>query len=473
MADKIVKGMHGCSRADTYVVPAEPEVREKLEWFQDQKLAIMFHFGIYSQPGIRESWPLSDGDADWSRSGVDWEPDGEIFKEQYRNLNKSFNPIRFEPEKWASFAAENGFRYVIFTTKHHDGFCLFDSKFTDYKVTKTPFGRDIVREFVDAFRAEGIRIGFYYSVIDWHHPDFTVDYCHPLRAPDNFKGKEEEEFFAKANEGKDMGRYRKYMKDQIRELLTNYGRIDIMWYDFSYPNSFMPKGHDDWDSKGIVELTRELQPWAIIDNRLDLLDTTWGWDFITPEQFKVTEWPKWKGREMPWETCQTFSGHWGYARDEMTWKTPHQLIELLVHTVSFGGNLIMNVGPTARGEFDDRATDALAAYGRWMQANGRAIYGCTRAPAEFKAPESTLLTYNPALNRLYVHLLSYPMGRLTVPFGDKVAFAQFLHDGSEIAVRKFSGGHGQNGDYAETHAFVLPIVKPRVEIPVIECRLKK
>lgn len=442
------------------VVPAfgieTPEAKaQRLKWWTDARFGMFIHWGIYAIPA-RGEWVKSKETV----SEVD-----------YQRYFDYFDPDRFDARAWAHQAKAAGMKYAVLTTKHHDGFCLFDSKYTDYKATKTAAGRDLVREFVDAFRAEGLKVGFYYSLIDWHHPHFAIDASHPRHPPKDPEWNDPSAYVP-LNADRDMSVYRRYMKDQIRELLTDYGRIDIMWYDFSYPKSITPKGHDDWDSKGIVELTRELQPWVIIDNRLDLLDTTWGWDFITPEQFKVTEWPKWRGQEMPWETCQTFSGHWGYARDEMTWKTPHQLIELLVHTVSFGGNLIMNVGPTARGEFDDRATEALAAYGRWMQANGRAIYGCTRAPSGFQAPEATLLTYNPTLNRLYVHLLSYPMGRLTVPFGDRIAFAQFLHDGSEIAVRKFSGGHGQNGDYAETHAFVLPIVKPRVEIPVIECRLK-
>ena len=164
MADAIIKGMHGCSREDEYVVPADPRIREKLEWFQDQKLALMMHFGIYTTLGICESWPLVDADAEWGRNEIDWEKDPEVFKEQYRNLNKSFNPARLRPEVWADVAARNGFRYFIFTTKHHDGFCLFDSKYTDYKTTSPdcPFHThkyaDVAKSVFDAFRARGIAI---------------------------------------------------------------------------------------------------------------------------------------------------------------------------------------------------------------------------------------------------------------------------------------------------------------------------
>lgn len=240
----------------------------------------------------------------------------------------------------------------------------------------------------------------------------------------------------------------------------------------SHARRALGKGRADWDSEGLLKLARSLAPNLIVDNRLDLNDTDWGWDFFTPEQFRPARWVTRNGARVPWETCQTFSGSWGYHRDEATWKSPHQLIDLLIDTVSKGGNLIMNVGPTGRGEFDARAQDRLQAFGKWMKANAASVYGCSEAPAEFAAPEMTRLTYNPKTNRLYVHLVSYPMGILRIGFGGRVAYAQFLHDGSEVRLREPARRHAQNGDSDTSAYFEVPILKPDVEIPVVEVFLK-
>jgi alpha-L-fucosidase len=199
-----------------------------------------------------------------------------------------------------------------------------------------------------------------------------------------------------------------------------------------------------------------------------------GWDFRSPEQFKPREWVTMNGQRVPWETCQTFSGSWGYYRDETSWKSPAQLIELLIDTVSKGGNLLMNVGPTARGTFDQRAKDRLAAFGRWMQVNGPSIYGATQAPAEFKAPPNSLLTYRPQAKRLYLHLLDWPMGEVVLDgYAGKVAYAQLLHDASEVKMSErkattWIDEPGRTGDLV----LRLPILKPDVEIPVVELILK-
>ena len=210
---------------------------------------------------------------------------------------------------------------------------------------------------------------------------------------------------------------------------------------------------------------------------MGLTDTADGWDFVTPEQFKVREWPTVGGHRVPWETCQTLTGSWGYARDKHEWKAPENLISLLVETVSKGGNLIMNVGPMARGRFDAKTLSCLDEYAKWMDVNSRSIYGCTEAPSEFVAPANTLLTYNPDANRLYVHLLVYPGSRLACLFVNRVVCARFLHDGSEIQLEK----HGTNAAHVKTFYktgcegvsyFKLPAVKPNVLIPVIEVVLK-
>jgi alpha-L-fucosidase len=261
----------------------------------------------------------------------------------------------------------------------------------------------------------------------------------------------------------------------VRELLSNYGKIDIIWLDYSFPGGKHGKGRKDWDSMNLIKMVRMLQPHIIVNDRLDLLDVEGGWDFTTPEQYKVSQWPEKNGRKVPWETCQTFSGSWGYHRDEKTWKDIRQLLVLLIESVSKGGNLLLNVGPTARGVLDDRAQERLNQIGRWMKFNNRSIYGCTQAPSLFAAPENCLLTYHPQRNRLYVHLLDYPMKWLTLRgYAGKVTYAQFLHDGSEI---KF-GEPRHNVTHQEVRRkedliLILPVVKPDTEIPVIEIFLKK
>jgi len=426
-------------------LPKETEAQktQRMKWWTDARFGMFIHWGLYASPA-RHEWVKN-----YER----------MTNEQYQKYFDIFNPDMYNPKEWARMAKEAGMKYVVLTAKHHEGFCLWDSKFTDYKATNTPFGRDIIKEYVEAFRAEGLKVGFYYSLIDWHHPDFTIDRNHPQR-------QQYDTAYARLNKGKDMNRYREYMKNQVRELLTNYGEISIIWFDFSYPGK-NGKGRDDWDSENLLKLTRSLQPGIIVDDRLDLKDVEGGWDFTTPEQYKVDKWPEYNGKKIPWETCQTFSGSWGYYRDETSWKNNAQLLELLIESVGKGGNLLLNVGPTARGVFDYRAQERLKSMGEWMKYNGRSIYGCTEAPSEFRVPDNTRLTYNPVTNRLYIHLLAYPMGNIRLDgMADKVKYVQFLHDASEI---RFSRGSGEN---AGNLNLSLPILKPPVEIPVIEVFLK-
>jgi alpha-L-fucosidase len=426
-------------------LPKESEAQktQRMKWWTNARFGMFIHWGLYALPARHE----------WVKNRE------RITTEQYQKYFDIFNPDLYNPKEWAEKAKEAGMKYVVLTAKHHEGFCLWDSKFTDYKSTNTPFGKDIIREYVDAFRAEGLKVGFYYSLIDWHHPDYTIDRNHPQR-------QDYDTSYTRLNKGKDMNRYREYMKNQVRELLTNYGEISIIWFDFSFPGK-NGKGHQDWDSENLLKLARSLQPGIIVDDRLDLRDVEGGWDFTTPEQYKVTKWPEINGKKAPWETCQTFSGSWGYYRDETSWKSPAQLIELLAESVSKGGNLLLNVGPTARGAFDDRARERLTTMGEWMKYNNRAVYNCTEAPAGFIAPANTLLTYNPDTRRLYVHLLAYPMGSVTLEnMADKVKYVQFLHDASEV---RFNTGSNETKNNINLQ---LPVLNPPVEIPVLEVYLK-
>ena len=248
----------------------------------------------------------------------------------------------------------------------------------------------------------------------------------------------------------------------MTEILTQLGRIDELFLDFSYPGE-NGKGHDDWDSENLIKLIRKLQPGILIDDRADLNETEWGWDFKTPEQFMPTEWPTVNGQRVPWETCQTFSGSWGYHRDETTWKSIRQLIVMLIEVTGKGGNLLLNVGPTARGVFDYRANERLEGMGKWMTYHNRSIYGCTQAPDEFVTPGNCLLTYNPKTKRLYVHILEWPINALHLPgFGGKFKYAQLLNDASEVRFQT-------NGNNVTLN---LPVRHPDVEVPVIELFLE-
>lgn len=419
----------------------EQQKQERLSWWTQARFGMFIHWGLYSMPARHE----------WVRSYE------RINNEDYQKYFLRFNPDLFDPKQWAKACKEAGMKYFVITTKHHEGFCLWDSKVSDYKVTNTPYGKDLIKPMVQAFRDEGIRVGFYYSLIDWHHEEFATDRFHPMRDnPERRQG----------DKNRDMKQYAEYVRKQVTELLTKFGTIDYLFLDFSYPGPD-GKGRNEWESEKLLRLIRELQPKIIINDRLDLRDIPGGWDFVTPEQVAVQTWPEINGKNVPWETCQTFSGSWGYYRDESTWKSTQQLLALLIESVSKGGNLLLNVGPTPRGTFDNRATARLQEMGAWMKLHNRSIYGCTEAPAEFKAPPNCLLTYNPDRKRLYVHLLVWPMGTLHLEgYVGKVKYAQLLNDGSEVRIEKPTDEWA--GTDKNTLTLSLPILKPDVAIPVIE-----
>ena len=424
-------------------------------WFTRDRFGMFIHWGLYSMPARHE-----------------WVKTREMIpEEKYDKYFKYFDPDLFDAREWARQAKAAGMKYAVLTTKHHEGFCMFDSKYTDYKCTNTPAGRDLVREYVDAFRAEGLRIGFYYSLIDWHHPDFPIDMLHPRRNDPDAR---------QQSEGRDMHKYAEYMRNQVTELLTNYGKIDILWFDFSYSGSkpeagkewMKGKGKDDWEAEELIATARRLQPGIIIDNRTEIEQDLW-----TPEQWQPMAWVRHEqtGELVTWEACQTFSGSWGYYRDEQTWKSPEMLIRMLVNTVALGGNLLMNVGPTSRGEFDYRAQDALKVYADCMHGNSRAIYNCTMAEPEFVAPADCRYTQSVDGKRLYLHLFAYPFAHIALNgLAGKVDYAQFLHDGSEVKFTEGKVDHFSAEAIANPDQLILelPPVKPNVIVPVIELFLK-
>ena len=438
----------------TYVTRKTPG---DTSWFSHDRFGMFIHWGLYALPARHE----------WVKTNE------RIPESKYDLYFKHFDPDLYDARTWARQAKAAGMKYAVMTTKHHEGFCMFDTQYTDYKCTNTPAGRDLIREYVEAFRAEGLKIGFYYSLIDWHHPDFPIDMLHPRRDDVDAKAQ---------SEGRDIRKYAEYMRNQVRELLTNYGRIDVLWFDFSYPTNhgtgdldwMKGKGKLDWEAEDLLRTARELQPGILIDNRTEIEQDLW-----TPEQYQPLEWVRHAetGELVTWEACQTFSGSWGYHRDEQTWKSPEMLLRMLINTVSIGGNLLMNVGPTARGYLDTRAESALGVYADWMRVCGRSIYGCTMAEPQWLAclPQDCRFTQSADGSRLYLHLYAYPFSHIQLRgMAGKVEYAQFLHDASEVLFTEGKVNHFSEGAAKAEDLLVLeiPPVKPDCLIPVIELFLK-
>ena len=403
------------------------------DWFVHDRFGLFIHWGLYALPA-RHEWVKN-------RERID--------DEVYQKYFNHFDPDLYDPKEWAKAAKCAGMKYFVVTTKHHEGFCLWDSKLTDYKAPNTPAGRDLLRPMVEAFREEGFKIGFYHSLIDWHHPEFPIDGLHPQRDNKQFREREKH---------RDIKKYAEYLHGQTRELLTEYGKIDIMWFDFSYPQmADGGKWKDDWQSEKLMAMVRELMPGIIVNDRMGI-----GGDIKTPEQVQPREWVEVEGKPVVWEACQTLNGSWGYDRDNLDWKSVDMLVQMLIDTVSKGGNLLLNVGPTARGQFDPKAFEILSSIGDWMKLHSRAIYGATQS--QFPTPEHCRLTQRG--NRLYVHVFSWPFRHLHLEgMAGKVEYAQLLNDASEIRMRESQD--------SGVLTLELPIQRPNVTVPVIELFLKE
>ena len=522
------------------------EIRQRTKWFMEDRFGMFIHWGLYSIPACGE-WMMSQK---------------EMTIEEYSKYFDQFDPVDYDPKKWVRLAKKAGMKYVVLTAKHHDGFCLFDSKLTDYKSTNTKAGRDLVREFVDACREEGLKVGLYFSIIDWHHPDFPKygDRQHPMRnnpaykdekidfdrylaymhgqikelvtgygkldllwfdfsyddmtgekwkateliemvrkyqpdviidnrlegAGDNHGSITTEEpliysgdfaspeqiippkgvcddkgepipwghhpDFPKYGDGQhpmrnnpaykdekiDFDRYLAYMHGQIKELVTGYGKLDLLWFDFSYDDMTGEK----WKATELIEMVRKYQPDVIIDNRLEGAGDNHGsitteepliysGDFASPEQIIP---PKGvcddKGEPIPWELCATMNNHWGYCNFDHQYKTPQMLVRKLVECASKGGNMILNVGPDARGNIPEESVQILTEVGKWMKKNGESIYGC--GISKLEKPDWGRYTQKGDI--IYAHVYETPLGALPL-YGigpDKLESVTYLADGSEV-----------------------------------------
>ena len=381
----VVNGIHNYTAPEEYIPPKSAAVREHLEWFMDQKLGLMMHWAPGCQLGTYESWPLSDGDGAWSQEDMTW-ADIETCKQQYRDADQTFNPIKFAPAKWAALAADCGFKYLLFTTKHHDGFCMYDTDTTDYKITaeRCPFhthkDADIVGSLFREFRKQGLGISVYFSKPDWHSeyywaPQFGT-------APDrnvNYDVSEHPDLWEK---------YVQFAHQQIRELCTNYGKVDVLWLDGGWvrPDNL---GQDIRLGEIVEEIRSSSQPHLIVSDR------TCGGEyenFITPEK-TVPE----TALSVPWETCTTVGKKFSFHYTD-TFKSGHQLVLLLLDVVSKGGNLALNIAPQPDGELPAPAVRSLRDMGAWLNIYGDGIYGTRICAPYFKDN----LFYTQKENRRYV-----------------------------------------------------------------------
>jgi len=383
-------------------------------WFRHDRFGFFIHWGLYSIGGRGE----------WIQSAEC------IATKEYLRYFKEFDPIDYNPREWLHLAKKAGMRYAVMTAKHNDGFCLFDSNYTDFKATNTRAGRDLIREYIDACRAEGMKVGLFYSLIDWHHPDYPHygDAFHPQRNDVSTK-----------DVPRDFNRYLEYMHAQVEELCTKYGKIDILWFDFSYDEMSGEK----WQASKLVKMVRKLQPDVIIDNRLEGSGESSGsirtshpkvyaGDFACPEQIIP---PKGltdeKGNAIPWEACVTLNNHFGYHSRDNMWKEPRLIIRKLVECVSKNGNLLVNVGPDARGNIPQASIDILHELGEWMKKNSASIYGCGGS----SLPKPEWGWYTQAGRRLYAHIFDGSIGPLPMEnLGGKVESIRLLADKSEIQI---------------------------------------
>ena len=354
------------------VPPRDHERR--IQWWREAKFGMFIHWGLYSILG-REAWAMGDED---------------IPLEEYEKLGRQFQPPRDMARSWARLARESGMRYMVMTTKHHEGFCLFNSKLTSYCAPQLCPGRDLVHEYVEAAGEEDMRVGFYYSLMDWHHPDWRLAKTDPAARK----------------------RFVDYTHGQLRELMTNYGKIDILWYDMP-----VPLDAQGWRSAEMNDMVLQLQPDILVNNR-NLLPG----DFSTPEQSTAPA-------KNDWESCMTINDSWAYVAGDNNWKSAQQLVQNLVECARDGGNYLLDIGPRADGSVPEPAVSRLQAIGGWLRRNGEAVYGTQRC----RFPHGNIGVYTRRGNTLYTIIYFWPGSTMVVGgVRCKVLSARFLASGRPV-----------------------------------------
>ena len=358
---------------------------DRLQWFREAKFGLFIHWGVYSMIGREE----------WARQLL------QIPLEEYQYYADNFNPTAFDPDAWAALAKDAGVRYVVITSKHHDGFAIFDSAHTTYDIMASKYGKDILGPLSVSMKKAGIPLGFYYSIMDWHHPDYL-----PRRDWEK----------SRTAQGANFDRYVAHMKNQLEELLTKYGDIGVLWFDGEWERTWNQNYGRD-----LYSYVRAKQPAILVNNRVGAgragmqgltREGEFGGDFGTPEQ----EIPPTGLPGVYWETCMTMNNNWGYNKNDSNWKSTRTLVRMLADIASKGGNFLLNVGPTAEGLFPQPSIDRLREIGRWMDVNGESIYATNASP--FQKLDWGRCTSKPVDGgtRLYLHVFEWPSaGSLIVP----------------------------------------------------------
>jgi alpha-L-fucosidase len=366
----------------------------RMQWWRDARFGLFIHWGLYAVPA--GEWKGETSHAEWIRETA------QIPIAEYEKFVPQFNPVKFDANAWVRMAKEAGMKYIVITSKHHDGFCLFDSKETDFDVMSTPFKRDIMKELSEACAKEGIKMCWYHSIMDWHHPDYL-----PRRT---WEQKD------RPADGANYDRYVEYLKAELKELTTNYGPIGVLWFDGEWEQTWTEgRGRD------LYAYVRSLQPNIIINNRVGAARSGMGGftpegafagDFGTPEQ----QIPATGLAGVDWETCMTMNDHWGYNKNDHNWKSSKELLQNLADIASKGGNFLLNIGPTAEGVFPSESIERLHDIGEWMKVNGEAIYGTQASPFRTLAWGRCTQKDGNAETRLYLHVFDWPRdGKLIVP----------------------------------------------------------
>lgn len=380
-----------------YLDETEAEREARMEWWKDARFGMFIHWGLYAVPAGEYKGEQVEGIGEWIMNSLN------IPIDEYEQFAEEFNPTQYDAKEWVRIAKDAGMKYIVITSKHHDGFALWDSDVTEWDVVDaTPYEKDLLKQLADACEEEGIELCFYHSIMDWHHP-----YAQAMWEPNYNQGRDSE------NVNPNFQKYiDEYMKPQLKELLTEYGDIGVLWFDGEWVPAYTSEM-----GKDVYNYVRNLQPDIIINNRVDKgrkgmegLDAEgdFAGDFGTPEQ----EIPDTGIPGVDWESCMTMNDTWGYKSFDDNWKSNETLITNLIDIVSKGGNFLLNVGPTAEGIIPQPSVERLQAMGDWMDVNGESIYGAKASP--FEAPEWGRYTQKD--NLIFAHVFDWPEdGKLSVP----------------------------------------------------------